>query len=120
MQAARAEFPIDFRPARLPNALVVGQVTVSVLLLICGAVVLRANIGMQTLHVGLKTRGLVEMHIKDQFRAKVTQQLAVAPIVQSVAGASKVPCNGSLPWIRVAPDASSQPDDGTVRRLHVE
>ena len=38
MQAARGEFTTDFRPARLRSALVIGQVTVSVLFLICAAV----------------------------------------------------------------------------------
>src|SRR5436853_2821398 len=43
MQTAKGEFTTDFRPARLRNALVVGQVTVSVLLLICAAVLLRGK-----------------------------------------------------------------------------
>src|SRR5438445_2582017 len=47
MQAARGEFTTDYRPARLRNALVVGQVTVSVLLLICAAVLLRGNSRVQ-------------------------------------------------------------------------
>jgi predicted permease len=110
MQAARGEFTTDFRPARLRNALVVGQVTVSVLLLICAAVVLRANIRMQELNVGLETRGVVEMQFEDRFRSKVLQQLAAEPIIQSVAAASKVPLNGSLPWLRVAPNGNSQRD----------
>src|SRR2546430_870167 len=108
MQAARGEFTTDYRPARLRNALVVGQVTVSVLLLICAAVLLRGNNRVQKLDVGLKTRGVIEMEIQDKFRTKVLQQLASEPVVQSVAAASKVPFTGSLPWMPVIPDSTSE------------
>src|SRR5229473_956572 len=108
MQAARGEFTTDYRPARLRNALVVGQVTVSVLLLICAAVLLRSNHRLQTLDVGLKTRGVIELEIQEKFRAKILQQLASEPLVQSIAAASKVPFTGSLPWMSATPDGTSE------------
>jgi hypothetical protein len=85
MQAARGEFTTDFRPARLRDALVIGQVTVSVLLLICAAVLLRANNRLQGLDVGLQTRGLVAIEIKDSFRGRMNQDLASDPGVQAIA-----------------------------------
>ena len=109
MQAARGEFTTDFRPARLRDALVIGQVTVAVLLLICAAVLLRANNRLQGLDVGLHTRGLVEMEIKDSFRAQVNQYLASDPGVLSIAAASKVPLEGSLPRVPVLPEHASAP-----------
>jgi len=109
MQAARGEFTTDFRPARLRDALVIGQVTVAVLLLICAAVLLRANRRLQGLDVGLHTRGLVEMEIKDSFRTQVNQYLASDPGVVSIAAASKVPFEGSLPRVPVVPEHASAP-----------
>src|SRR5437899_3036254 len=106
MQTAKGEFTTDFRPARLRNALVVGQVTVSVLLLICAAVLLRGKNRIESLDVGLKTRGVVAMEILDKFRAKVVQQLASEPLVQGVAAASKLAFSGSLPWMPIMPDST--------------
>ena len=73
---------------------------VAVLLLICAAVLLRANNRLQGLDVGLHTRGLVEIEIKDSFRAQVNQHLASDPGVQSIAAASKVPLKALFPECR--------------------
>jgi predicted permease len=117
MQAARGEFTTDFRPARLRNALIVGQVAVSVLLLICAAVLLRADKRLQSLDVGLETRGVIEIEIQDKFRSKVMQELATEPVVESVAAASKVPFMGYLPAMPVRPDSSSE--RGWAGYMHV-
>jgi predicted permease len=109
MQATRGEFTTDFRPARLRNALVIGQVTVSVVLLIIAAVLLRANNRMHNLEVGLNVRGTVEIGIQDRLRSKVTLQLASDPTVQSVAAASKIPFMGMLASMWVVPDDTSEP-----------
>lgn len=108
VQAARGEFTTDFRPARLRNALVVAQVTVSVLLLILAAVLLRANNRIESRELGLTPRGVVEIEIRDRFRAKVIQALESLPDADLIAAASKVPFEGSLPWVPVAPDRSSE------------
>jgi predicted permease len=110
MQVARGEFTTDFRPARFRNALVVGQVAVSVLLLICAAVLLRANGRLHSLDVGLKTRGVIEMEVQDKFRPQVMQAIVTDPVVEGVAGASKVPFMGYLPWMPVTPDITSKRD----------
>jgi predicted permease len=117
MQAARGEFTTDFRPARLRNALIIGQVAVSVLLLICAAVLLRADKRLQSLDVGLETRGVIEIEIQDKLRSKVMRAVATEPVVESVAAASKVPFTGYLPWMPVTPDSTSE--RGWAQYMHV-
>ena len=96
MQAARGEFTTDFRPTRLRNMLVIGQVTASALFLICAATLLRGKSQMQSLDVGLQTQGVVEIEIQDRWRAQVLRHLAAEPGMRIVAGASKVPFMGLL------------------------
>ncbi len=117
MQSARGEFSTDFRPARMRNALVVGQIAVSVVLLVCAVVLLRANGRLQSLDVGLKTRGVIEMEIQDKFRPRVLQAMAASPALESVAAASKVPFMGYLPSMQVTPDRTSE--RGWVQYIHV-
>ncbi len=87
----------------------IGQVTVSVLLLICSAVLLRANNRLQGLDVGLHMQGLVAIEIKDSFRGRMNQDLASDAVVQSIAAASKLPIEGSLPRVPVLPEQASEP-----------
>jgi len=108
MQAARGEFTTDLRPARLRSALVAGQVTVSVLLLICAAVLIRVNHRMQRLDVGLQTQGVLELNLQDRFRARALQQVSSDPGVQIIAAASKFPFGGSLPRVPVAAGQDSE------------
>jgi hypothetical protein len=108
MQAARGEFMTDFRPARLRSALVVGQVTVSVLFLICAAVLIRVNHRMQRLDVGLQTEGVLELNIQDRFRVRALHQVNSDPGVQIIAAASKFPFGGSLPRVPVAVGQGSE------------
>ena len=108
MQAAHGEFTTDFRPARLRNALVIGQVSVSVLLLICAAVLLRAHSRIEHLDVGLQPHGVVAIDIQDRFRSKVIRQLASEPLVETVAAASKKPFEGILASMSVVPEGSSE------------
>ena len=117
MQAAKGDFTTDFRPMRLRNALVIAQVAISVMFMICTAVLVRANHRMQGLDVGLKTAGVVEMEIQEKFRAKVLQQLASDPIVQIIGAAGKAPFEGYLPWVPVAPDDASE--RSWARFIHV-
>lgn len=65
--ANRGDFA-GFRASRLRNALVAGQVTVCVLLLICSAVVLRSRRNMSRQNLGLQTRGVFFVRVSDRFR----------------------------------------------------
>ena len=119
MQAARGEFTTDFRPARLRNALVVGQVTVSVLLLICAAVLIRVNHRMQQLDVGLQTRGVA----RDESAGPLSRKShfinsATDPGVQTHRGSQQIPFDGYLPRVPVvAGQGSAQVPGGIPLRL---
>jgi predicted permease len=91
MQAARGDFSSEFRPGRLRNSLVVGQITVCVLLLITAAILLRGIKRMQTLDSGLSTRDNIEMSVEEQFRARVLERLSSDPLVQMLAAAENAP-----------------------------
>jgi len=91
MQAARGDFSSEFRPARLRNSLVVGQITVCVLLLITAAILLRGVKRMQTLDSGLSPRDNIEMAVEEQFRARVLERLSSDPLVQILAAAGNAP-----------------------------
>jgi len=101
MQAARGDFSSDFRPARLRNALVAGQITMCALLLICAGVLLRGARRLANFDVGLKTTGVVEIEIQDKFRARILERLASEPLVQTVAAAQSPPLDGTLPTVPV-------------------
>jgi predicted permease len=108
MQAARGDFSSDFRPARLRNALVAGQITMCALLLICAGVLLRGARRLANFEVGLKTAGMVEMEIQDKFRARILARLAAEPVVQTVVAAQSPPLDGALPTVPVvAGDSAS-------------
>jgi predicted permease len=117
IHAARGEFGTDVRAARLRNALVVAQVTISVLFLICAAVTLRANSKLRGLDIGLRTQGVIEIEIQERFRSKVIEQLLADPSVEMVAGASKVPLGGSLPSAPMA--ATDRKELDWVAYIHV-
>jgi len=97
MQAARGDFTSEFRPARLRNSLVVGQIAVCVLLLITPGILLRGASRIQTLDIGLRTRDVVEIEIREQARTQVLDRLSSDPTIGILAAAEKVPLNGGFP-----------------------
>src|SRR6266478_1942930 len=103
MQAARGDFTSEFRPARLRNSLVVGQITVCVLLLVTAGIMLRGATRIQSLDIGLRTRDVVEIAIQEKARARVTDRLSSDPAVQILAAAGSAPLNGAFPAVSVAP-----------------
>ncbi len=107
MQAARGEFTASIRPVRLRNLLVGGQVTASALFLICASLLLRANHRFERLNYGLQTRGVVELQVQDRSLPNAIARLAAEPDVLLVAGASKAPTEGVLPWTLAAPEGSA-------------
>lgn len=101
LQAAKGEFTTDFRPARLRDGLVIGQIAVSVLFLIFAAVLFRANHELRAVDVGLRSAGVIELNIEDHYRDRILQRLAGEPAIQTIAAASKVPFGGYLPRVSV-------------------
>jgi predicted permease len=107
VRASRGDFDTPFRPSRLRNALIVAQITMSVLLLICAGVLLRAARGIDRLDPGIRTSDVVQVEVLDRSRAKVLATLALEPGVRGVASAMHYPLDGLLPGLRVKPAGDS-------------
>src|SRR5258708_31748767 len=102
MQAARGDFSSEFRPVRLRNTLVVGQITVCVLLLITAAILLRGIKRIQTIDSGLSTRDNIEMVVEEKSRARVLDRLSSDPMVQTLAAGVNAPVDRK-PLVPVMP-----------------
>ena len=68
IQVAQGEFANAFRPSRFRNALVVGQVTVCVLLLITTGILLRGIKQVKNLDGSLSVRETIEIAVQEKFR----------------------------------------------------
>ncbi len=82
--------------------LVVGQITASVLLLICSGVLIRGADGMNKFDIGFRTRGVIVMRIGEKSRTSVIARLQSEPIVEVIAAAGSTPLNGMLPSVSVS------------------
>jgi predicted permease len=91
LQAAKGDSTAKFRPSRLRDSLVVGQVTVCVLLLITAAVLLRGVNQMQILDARLSSRNAIEIVVHENIRARVLARLRSEPAVQILAAAHSAP-----------------------------
>lgn len=91
VQAARGDFTSEFRPARLRNALVVGQITVCALLLITAGILLRGIHRIQDLDTALSRRDTIEIVVEERFRARAVERLSSEPSVQILAAAGHAP-----------------------------
>lgn len=94
VQSNRGDFSNDFRPTRLRKALVITQVTVSVLLLICAGLVLRSTNWVERQNVGLDTRNVFDLRMVEKYQPKVAERLAAESFVESVTVAWKAPLYG--------------------------
>ena len=111
VQATRGDFDTDFRPSRLRNALVVGQVTVCVLLLICAGILVRGVGRMQSLDIGIRTHGVVRLDLQERagLRERVLAVLRTRSDIRLLAAASDAPFGRRFPrWQAAA-------DDGRTR-----
>jgi len=102
IQAARGDFSSEFRPVRLRNTLVVGQITVCVLLLITAAILLRGIKQIQTIDSGLSTRDNIEMVVEEKSRVRVLDRLSSDPMVQILAAGVNAPVDRK-PLVPVMP-----------------
>ncbi len=109
MQAARGDFSSKFRPVRLRNSLVIGQITVCVLLLITAALLLRGITRIKTLDTTLSTRDSLEIAIQEPSRARVLERLSSDPAVEILAAAASAPVDrkASLPVMPVEGSGSA-------------
>jgi predicted permease len=101
MQASRGDFTNEFRPTRLRNSLVVGQITVCLVLLISAGVLLRSAQRMQTLDIGLRTRDVIEIEFQKKFRSRVLAQISSESFVRMFAAAKDPPLDGAFPKVPV-------------------
>jgi predicted permease len=109
-QAVRGDFTNRFRPARLRDALVAGQVTVCVLLLITAGILLRGVNRMQSLDAALSSRETIEILVQEKFRARAVDTIFAEPAVQILAAAGHDPVSRK-PAIAVKPA-----EGGAIRR----
>jgi len=107
--ATRGEFSAAMRPTRLRGALVVGQVIVCALLLITGTVLLRGAQRLQSLDVGFRTSGVVQVHAPQALRSQVLERLESDPAVRAMEAISQGAFDGRFPQVVVtgAPNAAS-------------
>src|SRR5205085_9379358 len=101
VRASRGDFDTQFRPSRLRNGLIVAQITMSVLLLICAGVLLRAARRVDRLDPGIRTNDVVQVEILDRSRTKILSTLKVRPDVQTIASATHYPLDGIFPGLQV-------------------
>jgi predicted permease len=97
VQATRGDFDTPFRPARLRHALVVGQITVCVLLLVCAGVLVRTSHRLQRLDVGITTRNVVQINAGDTSRSEIVDAVRRLPAVTAIAAASAEPLDARFP-----------------------
>jgi predicted permease len=104
VQATRGDFDTDFRPSRLRNALVLGQVTVCVLLLVCAGILLRNVARLQSIDIGLRTHGIVRLDLTERTgtRERLLAALKARPDVRRLAAASDAPFGRRFPTIVAA------------------
>ena len=107
VRASRGDFDTQYRPSRLRNALVVGQVSVSVLLMTCTGILLRTASDAKALDPGFTARDVVLMEVLERSRSGVLEAMAVLPGVRDLASAEHYPLDGDFPRIvvRIAPDS---------------
>src|SRR4030095_16101981 len=89
VQATRGDFDTPFRPGRLRHALILGQITVCVLLLVCAGVLLRTARRLERLDVGLTTRDVIQINLRDQRRSQHLDALRRSPGVRATAAATE-------------------------------
>jgi predicted permease len=114
---ARGDFGSDFGPARLRRALVVVQITASVMLLITAAVLVRSAQRLSRIDPGVRTRDIITLDVRDSERARVVAALGTHPIVVGIAGASAIPLDATAPDVALA--TLDRPELVSVRYRYV-
>ena len=103
VQAARGDFDTQFRPSRLRNALVVTQVTLSVLLLISAGVLLSGARRTAALDPGVRTKNVVQIALLPQFRERSLDRLRTEPSVRGMASSSSTVLDGRFGEFAINP-----------------
>ena len=103
VEANRGDFSTDYRPSRLRNFLVAGQVTVCALLIICSAVALRSQRRVSGRDVRVRTEGVFELLPTKGLRTIEVERLRVSPGIEAVAAVWRPPVSNELAKLAVIP-----------------
>jgi predicted permease len=90
-QVARGEFAHGWRPSRVRNLLLAGQVVVCLLLLITAGVVLRGIHGLQLVGATLSSRDTIELGVREDARTMALERFSREPAIETLAAASSAP-----------------------------
>jgi predicted permease len=101
VRASRGDFDTPFRPSRLRNALVIAQISVSVLLMTCAGVLLRSARDAQELNPGFEAREVVLLEVLERSRSRVLDAIGLQPDVRVVATAASYPLDGDFPRVAI-------------------
>jgi predicted permease len=102
LQATRADIAQvvgnkrSVRTKRMRNGLVVGQIAISVIVLITAATFLRAVDGVRDLSGKLSGTETLQITLQEGFRARVLDRLAADPDVQSIESAERSPVDRKI------------------------
>jgi predicted permease len=109
VQMARGDFGSDFGPSRLRSALVVAQITASVLLLITAVVLARSTQRVAAFDPGLRTHDVISLDVRDEARQRIVSALEIHPLVTRIASTSTIPLDGMAPTVAATRPGSSTP-----------
>jgi predicted permease len=104
VQTSRGEFDGHFGRSRLRNALVVTQVTMSVLLLIAAGVFLSGARNTERLDPGIRTHDVVQIDLAAPLPAVALQRLRSDAVVRGIAASTSTPLDGVFQGFVVAAD----------------
>jgi predicted permease len=97
----------DRRTSRLRHGLVVAQITVSALLVVTCGVLLRGSVRLATTDLGLQTRDVIEVRVRNRSNETALATLRAHPLVRTVAAASVSTFGAGRLVIASDPDAPS-------------
>jgi predicted permease len=101
VRASRGDFDTPFRKSTLRGLLLFGEIAVSVLLLVCAGVLLRAAIVHGQMDVGFRTQNVVQMSMSDSVPRQVIDRIRADRNVQSIASAERPPLDGGLDKVQI-------------------
>ena len=102
VQASRGDFDTQFRPSRMRNALVVTQVTVSVLLLISAGVLLSSARRTALLNPGVRTRNVLQLVLLPRVRDKSLDVLRRDRNILGLASSSSTALDGTFSEVMIS------------------
>jgi predicted permease len=102
VQTTRGNFDTPQKSWRLRGALVIGQVTLSVVLLIAAGLLLATAKRAQRTDPGIRTADVIQVELPPRFASRALDILRREPIVRSIAGASATALDGLFPQVNIA------------------